>query len=63
VAWLAPAAHTSSVYLTHDESLILDGVVRIESADETAIITTARKEKYGFELDEVRAIRIVPDKR
>jgi hypothetical protein len=62
-AWLAPAAHTASVYLTRgDESLILDGVVRIEAGDDTAIITTARKEKYGVELGEVRAIRVVPDK-
>jgi len=50
------------VYLTRgDESLILDKVTRIETADEVAIITTARKEKYGVELEEVRALRIVAD--
>jgi hypothetical protein len=61
-AWLAPAGQASSVYLTRgDESLILDRVVRIESGDDTAIIVTARKERYGVELDEVRAIRVVAD--
>ena len=61
-AYLAPPGQTASVYLTRgDESLILDRVVRIESGDETAIITTGRKEKYGVELEEVRALRVVPD--
>jgi hypothetical protein len=61
-AWTSPSGHTSSVYLTRgDESLILDRVIRIDSGDETAIITTGRKEKYGVELDEVRAVRVVLD--
>ena len=33
----------------------------IESGDEVVIITTSRKEKYGVELDEVRALRVVAD--
>jgi hypothetical protein len=60
--FLAPSGQTASVYLTRgDESLILDKVTRIEAGDEVAIITTGRKEKYGVELDEVRALRVVVD--
>jgi len=61
-AWLVPHAHTASVYLARgDESLVLDRVTRIEAGDATALIWTGRKEQYGFEIEEVRAFRIVAD--
>jgi hypothetical protein len=64
-AYGAPAGQAASIYLgRHDESaLVLDRVTRIELEAETVVVTTGRKERYGVELDQVRAVRVVPDSK
>jgi hypothetical protein len=62
-AWLSPQGHQSSVFLARsgNDHVVVDAVARIEFGTETAIITTTRKERFGVEHDEIRAIRTLPD--
>lgn len=51
-----------SVYLAQGvQSLVLDRIVSISLGTDTAFITTARKEVYGVELADLRAIRVTPE--
>ncbi|MBK7072715.1 MAG: hypothetical protein IPH44_10470 [Myxococcales bacterium] len=58
----APAGAVVSIYLAHGaQTLILDRIASIAIASDTALITTAKKEVYGVELLDVRAVRVTPE--
>ena len=58
----APAGVVVSAYLAYgSQTLILDRVGTVAITADTAIITTSRKEAYGIELADLRAIRITPE--
>ncbi|MBK9033318.1 MAG: hypothetical protein IPL61_18935 [Myxococcales bacterium] len=58
----APASAVVSVYLAYGaQSLILDRVMTVAVSADTALITTHRKEVYGVELADVRAVRVTPE--
>ncbi|MBP8807171.1 MAG: hypothetical protein KBG48_24175 [Kofleriaceae bacterium] len=60
--WHAPGGAVVSVYLAQGvQSLVLDRIVSISLGTDTAFITTARKEIYGVELADLRAIRVTPE--
>jgi hypothetical protein len=60
--FVAPAGVVVSVYLANGtQSLVLDRVASIALVGDVALITTARKEVYGVELADVRAVRTTPD--
>ena len=62
-AWTVPAGIGATLYLAlDDEALIIDRVTRVELHGEVGIAVTARRERYGFELETMRALRFVADK-
>ena len=61
-SFLVPAGIVVSIYLGHGaQTLILDKVAAIAVHSDTALITTAKKETYGIELADLRAVRVTPD--
>jgi hypothetical protein len=61
--WNVPSGLAATVYLSLDEeSLIIDRVTKLEVTPEVAYATTARRERYAFELDTLRALRFVSEK-
>ena len=61
--WNVPQGLAATVYLSLDEeSLIIDKVVRVEVTPEVGYVTTARRERYGFELDTLHTVRVVSEK-
>ncbi|MBP6628212.1 MAG: hypothetical protein KBG28_11535 [Kofleriaceae bacterium] len=62
-AYLAPDGAQATLYLEPgDEALIIDRVSRIDVGDDTAVVTTHRRERYGVGLDAIAAVRVVSDK-
>ena len=58
----ALAGAVVSIYLAHGaQTLILDRIAAIAVANDTALITTAKKEVYGVELADLRAVRVTPE--
>ncbi len=61
--WNVPQGVAATVYLSFDEeSLIIDKVVKLEITPEVGYAITARKERYAFELETLRALRFVTEK-
>jgi hypothetical protein len=61
--WNVPQGVAATVYLSLDEeSLIIDKVVKLEVTPEVGYATTARRERYAFELDTLRTLRFVSEK-
>jgi hypothetical protein len=61
--WNVPHGVAATVYLSFDEeSLIIDKVVKLEVTPEVGYAITARKERYAFELETLRALRFVTEK-
>jgi hypothetical protein len=61
--WNVPAGVSATVYLSFDEeSLIIDRVTKLEVTAELGYVVTARKERYAFELETLRALRFVSEK-
>ena len=61
--WNVPHGIAATVYVSFDEeSLIIDHVVKLEVTTELVYATTARRERYAFELETLRAVRTVTDK-
>jgi len=61
--WNVPSGVAATVYLSLDEeSLIIDRVAKIEITTEVAYAVTARRERYAFEVETLRALRFVNEK-
>jgi hypothetical protein len=61
--WNVVHGVAATVYVSFDEeSLIIDHVTKLEVSPELVYATTARRERYAFELETVRALRVVTDK-
>lgn len=61
--WNVAHGVAATVYVSFDEeSLIIDHVNKLEVTTELVYATTARRERYAFELETVRAVRLVADK-
>jgi hypothetical protein len=57
-----PHGLSVTVYLDlADQTLCVDRVSKVEVNAELATITTARKERYAVELDQVTAVRFQPE--
>lgn len=53
---------TVSIYLSNGtQSLILDRIASVALGEQVAMITTSRREVYGVEIGEIRAIRCTPE--
>ena len=61
-AFHVPAGVSCSVYLgLGDDALVIDRVTSIEIGGDVATIVTQRRERYGVEIAEVRAVRVTPE--
>ena len=61
--WNVQHGVAATVYISFDEeSLIIDHVTKLEVTTELVYATTARRERYAFEVDTLRAVRLVADK-
>ena len=58
----APEGAVVSVYVANGSSaLVLDKIATITVAGDIALITSSRKEVYGVELSDLRAVRVTPE--
>lgn len=61
-AFHAPDGAVVSVYVANgSQSLVLDKIASITITGDVALIATARKEVYGIELSDLRAVRVTPE--
>lgn len=64
MTYVAPAHLSATAYLScGDEMLIVDRVTQLDIDHEIVIVSTHRKERFGVELEQVRAIRTTSESK